>query len=139
MLAAFALAVADPVPPTPPAAAAVSAAVQVVRDYYGAIGRHDWRTVHAMFANGHSVAALRRGYADTRSVTVEPLPPFESDAGMSHVWTDIRVRVTALHRDGSRHVYAGSYRLTRVNDVDGSTAAQRRWHITSATLAEVPR
>ena len=37
-----------------------------------------------------------------------------------------------------RQRFVGVYTLRRVNDVDGATVAQRRWHITSAKLKAIP-
>jgi hypothetical protein len=129
LLAALALAAADRVPPTPPAEASVEAAVRVVRDYYAALGRHDYRTAHSLWPRGPGIDELRRGYAHTKWTRVTPLPPFTADGGAGSVYAEIRVRVDAAGTDGTRQHFAGSYVLRRVNDVEGSTASQRRWHI----------
>ncbi len=132
--AALALAAADPVPPTPPAEASVQAAVQVVRDYYAALGRRDYRAAHALWPAGPGVAQLSKGYAATAWTRVTPLPPFTAEGGAGSVYAEIRVKVDAALKSGARQHFVGSYTLRRVNDVDGSTAAQRRWHIQSGTL-----
>jgi hypothetical protein len=137
MLFGIALALAA-VPPTSPRERSVEAAVQVVRNYYAAVQRHDYRAAHTIWSGNHSVTALRRGYAQTAWVKVTPLPPFTAEGGAGSMYVDINVRVDAALRNGKRQHYAGSYTLRRVNDVDGSTAAQRRWHITAARLKEVP-
>lgn len=135
---ALALAAADPVPATPAGARSVTAAVQVVRDYYSALQRHDYRSAHAIFANGHSIASMRRGYAQTAWVRVTPLPPFTAEGGAGSVYADVRVRVDAGLKSGARQHFTGSYTLRRVNDVEGSSAAQRRWHIIGAHLKSSP-
>ncbi|WP_116091923.1 hypothetical protein [Sphingomonas crusticola] len=137
MLIALALA-ANPVPPTPARERSVQAAVQVVRSYYAAIQRHDYRAAHAIWSGGQSLAALRRGYAETAWVKLTPIPPFEAEGGAGSVYATINVRLDAALRNGRRQHFAGNYTLRRVNDVDGSNAAQRRWHITSARLKAVP-
>ena len=134
LLAALAPAAADPVPPTPPGEASVAAAVGVVRDYYAAIDRRDYRAAHALWPGGPTIAQLRRGYAQTAWTRVRPLPPFTTDAGAGSVYAEIKVEVDAAGRNGGRQHFTGSYVLRRVNDVDGSTRAQRHWHIASGTL-----
>lgn len=134
LLALLALAAADPVPPTPRAQASVDAAVAVVRAYYAALGRHDYRAAHGLWPNGPGAAQLRRGYARTAWTRVTPLPPFDTEGGAGSVYAEIRVTVDAALVDGTRQHYAGSYTLRRVNDVEGSSAAQRRWHIEQGKL-----
>jgi hypothetical protein len=134
LLMALALAAADPVPPTPPAEASVDAAVRVVQAYYTALGRHDYRTAHALWPRGPGIDELRRGYAHTKWTRVTPLPPFSTEGGAGSIYAEIRVNVDAAGTDGSRQHFTGSYMLRRVNDVDGSTALQRRWHIESGKL-----
>jgi hypothetical protein len=121
-------------PPTPGSQASAAAAVMVVKRYYGAINRRDYASAHAIWSGGHSLAQLRRGYSTTRSVKLEPLPPFETEGAAGSIYTEIRVRLDAVLTNGRHQRYAGSYVLRRVNDVDGSTAEQRRWHIVSAHL-----
>ena len=138
MLAALLLAAADPVPPTPAAERSAVAAVKVVRAYYAAVSRHDYRAAHAIWSGERGVAALARGYARTARVAVTPIPPFTTDPGCGQVYSEVKVEVNAVLRDGTRQRFRGSYVLHRVNDIDGSTASQRRWHIASAHLREVP-
>jgi hypothetical protein len=137
MLAAFALAAADPVPPTPARDRSVAAAVQVVRNYYAAVSRHDYRTAYRIWHGGQSYSRFRRGYAQTARVTVTPIPPFDAEGAAGSIYAEIGVKVDAVLRSGVHQHFTGSYTLRRVNDVEGSTAAQRRWHIESAHLKPV--
>ena len=138
MLAALALAAADPVPPTPPAETSVRAAVQVVRAHYAAVSRHDYRAAYRLWHSDQSYARFRQGYARTMRVTVTPIPPFDAEGAAGSVYAEIRVKVEAVLRSGAHQHFAGSYTLRRVNDVEGSTAAQRRWHIENAKLKPMP-
>jgi len=138
MLAAFVLAATDPVPPTPASERSVAAAVQVVRNYYSAVSRHDYRAAYRLWHGGQSYTRFRQGYAQTARVTVTPIPPFDAEGAAGSIYVEIRVKVEAVLRSGAHQHFAGSYTLRRVNDVEGSTAAQRRWHIESAHLKPVP-
>ena len=136
--AALALAAAAPVPPTPPHEASVHAALQVVRDYYAAVSRRDYRTAYALWHGGQSYDHFRKGYARTRNARVTFLRPGRPEGAAGSIFVEVPVRVDAVLRSGAQQHFVGSYTLRRVNDVPGSTAAQRRWHIESAHLKAVP-
>lgn len=137
-LAGLALAAADPVSATPGRWTSVDAASRVVRDYYAAVSRHDYRSAYALWHGRQSYRQFRRGYAQTLRATVTPIPPFESEGAAGSVYAEIKVRVDAVLRSGRRQHFVGSYTPRRVNDIPGSTAEQRRWHIESAHLSPAP-
>jgi hypothetical protein len=128
-------AVTAPLPADPRSAEAAAAAV---RAYYAAVARRDYRAAHAIWSGGRPLAAFARGYAHTRSVAVETIPPFVTEGGAGSVYCTVHVRVRAVLADGTRQHFVGTYDLRRVNDVDGSTPAQRRWHVFQAKLRAVP-
>jgi len=135
--AAFALALADPVSPTPRPETSVAAAVQVVRDYYAAISQRNYRAAYALWDGRQSYGRFRRGYAQTRFARVTFLRPGRPEGAAGSIFVELPVRVDAVLRSGARQHFAGSYLLRRVNDVPGSSAAQRRWHIESAHLRQL--
>ena len=124
--------------PTPLPERSVSGAVQVVRAYYAAVSRHDYRTAYALWHGAQDYARFRRGYAATRSVKVRFLTAGTPEGAAGSLYLDLPVRVDAVLRSGARQHFVGHYVLRRVNDVPGSTAAQRRWHIQSARMKQVP-
>jgi len=123
---------------TPPRETSVQAAIQVVRDYYAAVSRHDYRAAYALWHGAQSYARFRRGYAATRSVKVRFVDAGTPEGAAGSLYLDLPVRVDAVLRSGARQHFIGHYVLRRVNDVPGSTAAQRRWHIESAHLKQAP-
>lgn len=128
---------ADPLSATPASEKTVAAAMRVVRNYYAAVSRHDYRAAYALWHGTQSYAHFRRGYAATRSARVTFLKPGDAEGAAGSTYVELPVRVDATLRSGARQHFVGSYTLRRVNDVDGSTAAQRRWHIQSASLKQV--
>jgi len=138
MMLAVALAAAHPMPPTPPREASVEAARQVIRDYYAAVSRRDYRAAYRIWHGGRSYAHFRKGYARTRGARVILLKPGKPEGAAGSVFVELPVRVDAVLRSGTEQHFIGSYTLRRVNDVPGSTPAQRRWHIESAHLKQVP-
>jgi hypothetical protein len=139
MIAAFAAAAlaAGSVPPTPAAERSAEAAVAVVKRYYAAIDRHDYRTAYTLWHGRYTLAQVRAGYAGTQAVRVTPIPPFTAEGAAGSSFCEVPVRVDATLKNGRRQHFSGSFTLRRVNDVDGSTAAQRRWHIVAAHLKPI--
>jgi hypothetical protein len=135
---ALAVAAAEAALAATPRQTSVDAAVQLVRDYYAAVSRRDYRRAYALWHGRYDYRRFRRGYAQTVHVSVTPLPPFRAEGAAGSVYAEIRVRVDASLRSGMRQHFVGSYRLRRVNDVPGSTSTQRRWHIVDAHLSKLP-
>jgi hypothetical protein len=117
------------------------AAADVVHRYYSAIDAGDYSTAWTQWGPdgrpGQSFAAFRHGFDHTAStrVTIGALPPVEGAAGSSYL--TVPVTVEAMLDDGKRQRFVGNYVVRRVNDVDGATAEQRRWHLESAQLRPV--
>jgi len=138
LLVALALASADGALSRSPRAGSVEAAVQVVRDYYAAVSRRDYRGAYAIWHGRQDYSHFRRGYAQTVRADVRPLPPFRIEGAAGSAYADVRVRVDASLRSGKRQHFVGNYVLRRVNDIPGSTAEQRQWRIIDAHLRKVP-
>lgn len=112
--------------------------MQLVRNYYAAVSRHDYRAAYAIWHGTQSYAHFRSGYAATGRARLTLLKPGDAEGAAGSIYVELPVRVDATLRSGKQQSFVGSYTLRRVNDVDGSTAAQRRWHIESAHLKQVP-
>lgn len=119
-----------------------AAARAVVRDYYAAIDRGDYRRAYVLWgdggrASGQSYAAFVRGFARTAHTRVVTSAPTDGDAGMGSIYVTVPVTVEATLKNGHRQRFAGRYVLRRVNDVDGATPAQLHWHLAQAKLSTV--
>lgn len=123
-----------------PLPSSAEAAAAVVRRYYWALDARDYGTAWQLWGSdgqpGNSYEKFRQGYARTRSVqvTLGQPGPVEGAAGSSYV--SIPVTVKARLADGTRQTFSGRYQLRRVNDVNGASAEQRRWHLDSAKLRQ---
>ncbi|MDQ7915693.1 hypothetical protein RCF34_21510 [Pseudomonas sp. 102515] len=121
-----------------PRPSSAEAAAAVVQRYYRALDARDYGTAWQLWGSdgqpGNRYETFRQGYARTRSVqvTLGQPGPVEGAAGSSYV--SIQVTVKARLADGTRQTFSGTYQLRRVNDVDGASAEQRRWHLDSAKL-----
>lgn len=114
-------------------------AAAVIRHYYADLNGGDFRAAYERWGNGgqdshQSFADFKRGFAETATTSVDVGPPGDSEGGAGSIYIDIPVTVHATLKNGTAQTFAGHYSLRRVNDVDGSTQAQRRWHIYSAAL-----
>ena len=118
-----------------------AAAAAVVERYYSALNARDYGTAWQQWGdNGppnQTLDKFQSGFAHTRSthVTIGRLEP--GDAGAGSIYQPVPVTVDATLKDGTRQRFRGTYVLRRVNDIDGASADQRRWHIDSAQLTPV--
>ncbi|MEZ0495930.1 hypothetical protein ACAX61_06475 [Sphingomonas sp. IW22] len=120
-------------------AAEAERAADVVRRYYDAINARDYSVAYAQWgghgeASGKSYGDFAAGFADTQRVKVTAREPTDVEGGAGSLYAEVPVTVDAVLTDGTRQRFTGSYAIRRVNDVDGSSADQRRWHIASAKL-----
>ena len=125
-----------------PAPKSPAAAAELVRRYYSAINARDYATAWTSWGDdgrpGQTYTAFVRGFAHTRSTraTIDSLEP--GDAGAGSIYQPVPVTVDATLDDGTRQRFVGSYFVRRVNDVDGATPGQLRWHLGSAEMRRVP-
>lgn len=132
----------EPMQGCDPAPKSMAAAVAVVQRYYSALNARDYGTAWAQWGEdgrpGQSFDQFEAGFAGTRStrVTIGRLEP--GDAGAGSIYQTVPVTVDSQLADGTRQRFVGDYVLRRVNDVDGATPAQLRWHIGQAKLKAAP-
>ena len=142
-LVAFALVMAASPARSAPATSP-AAAVQVVKNYYAAINRGDYRTAYSAWdqngaASGQSFAKFRAGFLQTASVRVVTGAPTNADAGMSQRTIDVPVDVYATLKSGKKQHFRGAYTLHRVVEGVGAPASALSWHLSSAKLVPVAR
>lgn len=117
------------------------AAAAVVERYYSALNARDFGTAWQQWGDdgppNQTMDRFAAGFADTRAthVTIGTLAP--GDAGAGSIYQPVPVTVDATLDDGTRQRFRGTYVVRRVNDVDGATPGQLRWHIDSAQLTPV--
>lgn len=114
-------------------------AANVIRRYYADLDRGDFRAAYGRWGNDgqdshQSFADFKRGFAETATTSVEVGAPGDGEGGAGSIYIDVPVTVHARLKDGTEQRFSGHYSLRRVNDVPGSTQAQRRWHLYAAAL-----
>lgn len=132
----------EPMQGCDPAPKSMEAAAAVVQLYYSAINARDYGTAWAQWGDdgqpGQTLGQFQAGFAATRStrVTIGQMKP--GDAGAGSIYQTVPVTVDSQLQDGTRQRFVGDYVVRRVNDVDGASPRQLRWHIGQATLKPVP-
>ena len=131
-----------PTPAATPAIAApadsAEAAADVLRRYYAAIDRRRFAEAYAAWepgAAGVDAEAFAANFAGYRRYHAEVGTPGRIDAGAGQRYVTIPVRSFGTKADGTRFAMAGEAVLHRAGDVDGASAAQRRWRIRSIEMA----
>jgi len=68
---------------------------------------------------------------------VGTIGPMEGAAGS--IYSTVQLTLSGSKKNGDAYVMTGPVTLRRVNDVPGSTAEQRRWHIVKLDLTADPK
>jgi hypothetical protein len=136
---------AAPTPSLPPARIAGELPGPTDRDpthalayWRAAMEARDWTAARAVFGefggqSGLSEKAFAAAWSKYRIVDVT-VGQGEQDAGAGSAFYEVPVTITGLTTDNKPYHLAGSLSLRRVNDVDGATPEQLRWHIERSTL-----
>ena len=128
--------------PTQNADSAEPEAVQVIRDYYSAINRQDYRQAYLAWdrngaASGQSFEQFKQGFANTTSTTITVGEPSRVDAAAGSLYIRIPVTIAAVTKDGTQEQFRGSYALRRANSGLNSMPEPRRWYLNSAKITQV--
>jgi hypothetical protein len=73
----------------------------------------------------------------TIDAAVGKIGPTEGAAGS--IYSTVQLTLSGNAKDGTPYAMTGPVTLRRVNDVPGSTAEQRRWHIVKVELSADPK
>jgi hypothetical protein len=107
----------------------VEAAGQVVQSYGALIEQGRWEQANALWGDAASAAKFRGSLQDTASVHLEIGNLGEPEGAAGSIYVTMPVIFYGDASDGQPFRRSADVVLRRVNDVPGSTEAQRRWHI----------
>jgi hypothetical protein len=136
-----------PVPADPNAIPAsektAAAAKQLLDDYFAALATKQYGRAYRMWggkgeASGMSEAQFAASFAKYKIYDGRAFAAGESNGAAGSIYIDFPVTVTGILAKGGGFHLSGPMTLKRVNDVDGSTADQRRWHISASGLKPRP-
>ncbi len=89
-------------------------------------------------ASGLTEREFVESYAKYAEVHAEVGRPGEPEGAAGSVYVEVPVRLYGKLKSGAPFNLVGTMTLKRVNDVPGSSAEQRRWHIASSNLKPRP-
>jgi hypothetical protein len=123
-----------PVPEAPFAENSAQGAAQVVQSYFALLeagrfaeARRFWSDGAA--AGGRSETAFAASYRAWPEVHAQVGAPGDIEGAAGSLYVEVPVQVYGRTAAGEAFNRRGTVTLRRVNDVPGSTAEQRRWHI----------
>ena len=132
-----------PVLPTPAADKQPAAAVAVLQAYCDAIAHKDYRTAYNQWsdsgrASGLTYAQFVDAYRNYDAFDCSFSAPLDEEGAAGSIYLTVPAVITGTLAKGGGFTLRGPFTMRRVNDVDGSTAEQRRWHIAESALKPRP-
>jgi hypothetical protein len=107
----------------------VEAAGQVVQHYGALIEQGRWRQSWALWSNPDAARQFDRNWQADREVHLEIGKPESAEGAAGSIYVAMPVTFYGEDKKGADFRRPADVILRRVNDVPGSTEAQRRWHI----------
>ena len=107
----------------------VEAAGQVVQHYGALIEQGHWTASRAFWGDAAAAQAFERNFRTYADVHLEIGDLGEAEGAAGSIYVTEPVTFYGKKNGGGAYRRAAIVTLRRVNDVDGSTEAQRRWHI----------
>jgi hypothetical protein len=129
-------------PPLPSEKTALGAARRL-QEYCDAVATRRLRDAYGYWGNsgqasGMTFAQFRDSFAKYAAYDCHIGQPGDMEGAAGSAYVTIPLKVTGTLAKGGGFVLEGPVTMRRVNDIDGSTAEQRRWHIESSGLKPRP-
>lgn len=105
----------------------------VLLEWARALERRDFARADAQWGAGAADAKSARQFADYQTLTVG-FGDGEVEGAAGSLYYEVPLTLAGKRKDGTVVRQTGTVTLRRVNDVDGATAAQLRWHVSGITL-----
>ena len=107
----------------------VEAAGQVVQQYGALIEQGRWTQGWKLWSSSATAKAFERHFRDYSDVHLEIGDPGDAEGAAGSIYVTVPAIFYGDLKSGGTARLASDVILRRVNDVPGSTEAQRRWHI----------
>jgi hypothetical protein len=107
----------------------VEAAGQVVQSYGALIEQNHWTEADALWGDSEQAAKFKAALAHMADVHLEIGNLGDPEGAAGSIYVTMPVIFYGDTKDGQPFRRSADVTLRRVNDVPGSTEAQRRWHI----------
>lgn len=110
------------------------AAGQVMQSYGALIEQKRFAEAAKLWGDATAAAAFADSFKTASEVHLEVGKPGDTEGGAGSIHVSVPVVLYGRLESGGQFSRSGTANLRRVNDVDGSTEAQRRWHISQIDL-----
>jgi hypothetical protein len=134
----------NPVSEAPFAPTSAQGAANLVQTYYALLESGRYRDAWKLWsgageASGMSREAFAASFARYAEYHAQIGAPGEIEGAAGSLYVEVPVIVYGRMKSGEAVHMSGPVTLRRVNDVPGSTAEQRKWHITASGVRPRPR
>jgi hypothetical protein len=118
-------------------------AAQVVQTYFALIEEKTYDSAWALWgghgeASNQTLPEFTAGFGKYAQYHANIGKPGDTEGGAGSIYVDVPVQIYGRLTDGTPFNLLGTVSLRRVNDVDGSTAEQRKWHIIKIDVKQAP-
>ena len=112
---------------------------QVLQRYGALLEQRKFAEARALWGNGGDASGLTEArfaaaYAKYAQIHAEVGKPGLTEGAAGSIYIEVPVQLYGTLTSGGTFNLVGPVTLKRVNDVDGATAAQLRWHIVESGL-----
>lgn len=130
-----------PVSEAPFSETSAQGAANVLQSYFALIEQRRFGEAWRLWADGGRASGASETdfgarFAGYREYHANIGAPGEIEGAAGSLYVEVPVQVYGRRADGTPFSATGPATLRRVNDVPGSTEAQRRWHISAIAIAE---
>jgi hypothetical protein len=105
------------------------AAGQIVQSYGALIEQKRFSEAARLWGDGAAAAAFADPFKSASELHLQVGRPGDTEGAAGSIYVTVPVVFYGRLKSGSEFSRSGTATLRRVNDVPGSSAAQRRWHI----------
>lgn len=102
---------------------------QILQTYFALLESGKANEAGKLWSDSGTPSDFANRLAKYREVHANIGAPGDSEGAAGSIYVEIPVQLYGRLQDGKEFNARGSMTLRRVNDVPGSTAAQRKWHI----------
>lgn len=132
-----------PVSEAPFSKTSAQGAANVVQTYYALIeqGKYEdaWHLrTDSLQPDATGAKAFADSFAKYAEYHANIGAPGRIEGAAGSLYVDVPIQIYGRMKDGTPFSSAGTITLRRVNDVPGSTAAQREWHIATSDVKPKP-
>lgn len=128
-----------PEPTTPPEVSSPQAAATTVETYFALVDEGKTKEADALWADAGRAADFRAQLAKLGKPHAQVFAPGGVQGAAGSMYVTVPIELSATDNAANSRPRKGEVTLRRVNDVPGSTEAQRRWHIDHIDVAMTPK